>query len=162
MIVQFGSFAFSISRNIFIGSEILNTEFEDYISFLCSLPNIDPANITAATGESCDHYSLDFPYNLNLPSVTISALTGSVSVQRTLKNVGNKTETYIGSVIPPNGTTVNLHPTWFTISPQGTQDLEIQFCVTHPMKGFSFGEVILTGTLNHIVRITLSVFPLSE
>ncbi|XP_054786929.1 subtilisin-like protease SBT2.4 [Prosopis cineraria] len=133
---------------------------EDYISFLCSLPNIDPANITAATGESCN-FSLDYPYNLNLPSVTISSMTGSVSVRRTVMNVANKTETYLGSVLPPNGTTVKLNPSWFTISPQQTQDLEIQFCVTQPMGAFSFGEVVLTGSLNHIVRMTLSVFPVS-
>ncbi|KAI9128231.1 hypothetical protein K1719_001224 [Acacia pycnantha] len=134
---------------------------EDYISFLCSIPNIDPANITAATGESCNNFSLDFPYNLNLPSVTISSLAGSASVRRTVMNVANKTETYSGSVLPPNGTSVHLNPPWFTINPQQTQDLQIQFCVIQPVGAFSFGEVVLTGSLNHIVRITLSVFPVS-
>ncbi|XP_028763038.1 subtilisin-like protease SBT2.4, partial [Neltuma alba] len=133
---------------------------EDYIAFLCSLPNIDPANITAATGESCN-FSLDYPYNLNLPSVTISSMTGSVSVRRTVMNVANKTETYLGTVLPPNGTTVKLNPSWFIINPQKTQDLEIQFCVTQPVGAFSFGEVVFTGSLNHIVRMTLSVFPIS-
>lgn len=114
----------------------------------------------AATGEFCWH-SFEHPYDLNLPSVTISALRGSVSVRRTVINVGNHTETYLASVLPPNGTIVNLNPTWFTISPMETQDLDIQFSVVQPRKYFSFGEIVLTGSLDHIVRITLSVLPVS-
>ncbi|KAK7292434.1 hypothetical protein RIF29_08214 [Crotalaria pallida] len=140
---------------------VLASGFPDYISFLCSLPNIDPDVITAATGEPCNNHSFVYPHNLNLPSVTISALKGSASVRRTVMNVGNNTETYLVSVRPPNGTTVNLCPTWFTISPQGTQDLEIQLTVIQSMENFSFGDIVLTGSLNHIVRITLSVIPVS-
>lgn len=117
--------------------------------------------MTAATGESCNNFSLDYPYNLNLPSVTISSLSGSAFVRRTVMNVANETETYLGSVLPPNGTQVLLNPSLFTISPQQTQDLQIQIYVTQPLGAFSFGEVVLTGSLNHIVRITLSVFPIS-
>lgn len=76
-------------------------------------------------------------------------------------NVGNYTETYIGSVLPPNGTIVNLCPTLFTISPQGKQELEIKLTVIQPTQNFSFGQIVLIGNLNHIVRITLSVLPVS-
>ena len=124
------------------------------------MPNVDQDTIIAAIGEHCIQ-SFAYPYNLNLPSVTISALKGSVSVRRTVMNVRNNTETYVGAVLPPNGTTVNLNPTWFTISPRGTQDLEIQLTVLQTMENFSFGEIVLTGNLNHIVRITLSVLPVS-
>lgn len=137
-----------------------DAEFEDYISFLCSLPNIDWNTIKAATGIGCNQ-SLSHPANLNLPSVTISALTISQIVQRSLQNVGSKPETYLCSVLPPNGTMVNLSPTWFTIAPQGTQDIEIQFHVTQAVGEFSFGEIILIGSLNHIVRIPLSVLTVS-
>ncbi|KAJ1427166.1 Peptidase S8/S53 domain [Sesbania bispinosa] len=103
---------------------VLSSGYADFISFLCSLPNINSDTVVAATGESCNN-PFEYPSNLNLPSVTISSLRGTVSVRRTVMNVGNVTETYLGSVLPPNGTTVNLYPTRFTISPQGTQDLEI-------------------------------------
>ncbi|KAL5066335.1 hypothetical protein RYX36_028072 [Vicia faba] len=139
---------------------VLSSDYQDFISFLCSLPNIDPSTITRATGEPCNN-PFDYPSNLNLPSVTISALRGSISVRRTVMNVGNTTETYLGSILPPNGTSISLNPTWFTISPQGTQDLEIQINVNQPMDNFSFGEIVLTGSLDHIVRITLSVVPVS-
>ncbi|XP_061359333.1 subtilisin-like protease SBT2.4 [Gastrolobium bilobum] len=139
---------------------VLSSGYANFISFLCSLPNIDATTIIEATGEQCNN-AFAYPSDLNLPSVTISALRGSVCVRRTVMNVGNHTETFLGSVLPPNGTTVNLYPTWFTISPQGTQHLEIQLSVIQPMENFSFGEIVLIGNLNHIVRITLSVLPVS-
>ncbi|CAJ1941408.1 unnamed protein product [Sphenostylis stenocarpa] len=139
---------------------VLSSEYVDFIGFLCSLPNISTDAVIAATGEQCNHPFAN-PFSLNLPSISLSALRGSVSVRRTFMNVGNTTETYLGSVVPPNGTKVYLRPTWFTISPQGTQDLEIQFSVVQPKQNFTFGEIVLTGNLNHIVRITLSVLAVS-
>ncbi|KAJ9136391.1 hypothetical protein P3X46_033475 [Hevea brasiliensis] len=139
---------------------VFTSEFEDYISFLCSLPNINPTTIKIATGQQCNQ-PLSHPANLNLPSVTISALRGSLKVQRSVKNVGSKPETYLCSVISPNGTIVNLSPTWFAIAPQGTQNIDIQFRVTQARDVFSFGEIVLTGSLNHIVRIPLSILPVS-
>ncbi|OAY24592.1 hypothetical protein MANES_17G027600v8 [Manihot esculenta] len=136
------------------------SEFDDYISFLCSLPNISPTTIKIVTGETC-RKPLSHPANLNLPSVTISALRGSLRVQRSVKNVGSKPEIYLCSVISPNGTMVNPSPTWFAIAPQGTQNIDIQFRVTQAGDVFSFGEIVLTGSLNHIVRIPLSVLPVS-
>ena len=121
---------------------------------------MDTDAIIAATGDQCNH-PYAYPFSLNLPSVTISALRGSVSVWRTLMSVGNNTETYFASVQPPKGTKAYLYPTWFTISPQGTQDLEIQLSVIQPMSNFTFGEIVLTGNLNHIVRITLSDLAIS-
>ncbi|KAL1214783.1 Subtilisin-like protease SBT2.4 [Cardamine amara subsp. amara] len=135
---------------------VLPTVFEDYISFLCSLPNIDPVMIRAATGFWCTTV-LSHPANLNHPSVTISALKESLVLRRSFQNVSNKTETYIGSVRPPNGTTVRLTPSWFTIRPQRIQDLDIMFNVTEVQNQFTFGEIVLTGSLNHIIRIPLSV-----
>lgn len=78
-------------------------------------------------------------------------------VRRSFQNISNKTETYLGSVLPPNGTVVRLSPSWFTIRSQRTQDLDIEFNVTEVLNQFTFGEVVLTGSLNHIVRIPLSV-----
>ncbi|PQQ12161.1 subtilisin-like protease SBT2.4 [Prunus yedoensis var. nudiflora] len=139
---------------------VLSSGYEDYISFLCSLPEINPATTRNATGELCNN-TLDHPANLNLPSVTLSALKGSQIVRRTFTNVGSKPETYLCSALSPNGTIVDLCPTWFRIAPQGSQELHIQVKVTQAMDGFTFGEIVLTGSLNHIVRIPLSVFPVS-
>ncbi|XP_010473453.1 PREDICTED: subtilisin-like protease SBT2.4 [Camelina sativa] len=135
---------------------VLPAGFEDYISFLCSLPNINPVTIRAATGVWCTT-PLSHQANLNHPSVTISALKESLVVKRSFQNVSNKTETYLGSILPPNGTAVRLIPSWFTVPPQRIQGLDIEFNVTQVLNQFTFGEVVLTGSLNHIIRIPLSV-----
>ncbi|XP_041028336.1 subtilisin-like protease SBT2.4 isoform X2 [Juglans microcarpa x Juglans regia] len=139
---------------------VLSSGYDDYISFLCSLPGIDPVTIKNYVGEVCNH-SFSHAANLNLPSVTVSALAGTRSVRRTVKNVGLRPETYLCSVLPPNGTMVSLSPLWFDIAPEGTQDLNIQINVTKAKNDFSFGEIVLVGSLNHIVRIPLSVLPIS-
>ncbi|XP_059639719.1 subtilisin-like protease SBT2.4 [Cornus florida] len=139
---------------------VLPTGYEDYISFMCSLPNIDPATIRTATGGTCKQ-SFSAPSDLNIPSITISALVGSRLIQRTVKNVASMPETYLCSVLPPTGVLVELNPTWFRVAPQGSQVLEIKLSVNRTLDGFSFGEIVLTGSLNHIVRMTLSVMPVS-
>ncbi|GKC05387.1 subtilisin-like protease SBT2.4 [Tanacetum coccineum] len=134
--------------------------FEDYMSFLCSLPNTDPEIIKAAIGEQCSH-SFQAPSDLNIPSLTISALNGKQLVRRTVKSVADTAETYVCAVVPPNGVAVELNPPWFTIAPEGTQDLEVILKVTQVQDSFSYGEIVLTGNMKHIVRIPLSVLPAS-
>lgn len=139
---------------------VVDSTFEDYIAFLCSIPEIDRWAIRAATGAWCSQ-ALSHPANLNLPSVTISALRRSLTLRRSFRNVGGKPETYVCTAIAPNGTTINLHPPWFRITGNGTQDLDIEINVTAARNEFSFGEIVLTGSLNHIVRIPLSINPVS-
>ncbi|KAK4343654.1 hypothetical protein RND71_036748 [Anisodus tanguticus] len=139
---------------------VFSAGYEDYISFLCSLPNIDSAIVKTATGEVCGQV-FDNPSDLNLPSITITSLTGSRIVHRTVTNVASKAETYLSAVLPPKGVTVDIEPSWFRIAPQGTQDLRITLNVTQALDDFTFGEIVLTGSLNHVVKMQLSIFPVS-
>ncbi|XP_030533277.2 subtilisin-like protease SBT2.4 isoform X2 [Rhodamnia argentea] len=160
-----------------IGSGLLNptsalnpglvfpSDHEDDISFLCSLPKMDPLMVKAATGESCTR-SLTYPSDLNLPSVTISALTGVRTVRRRVKNVSARQLTFTVSMRPPNGTAISVNPPWFTIDPQGVQDLDMEISVTqasNELSGFRHGEVVLTGPedpssqIQLVVPITFSV-----
>ncbi|GJT03480.1 subtilisin-like protease SBT2.4 [Tanacetum coccineum] len=82
------------------------------------------------------NYSFQAPSDLNIPSLTISALNGKQLVRRTVKNVADTAETYVCAVVPPNGVAVELNPP-------------------------SYGEIVLTGNMKHIVRIPLSVLPAS-
>ncbi|KVI09402.1 Peptidase S8A, DUF1034 C-terminal [Cynara cardunculus var. scolymus] len=116
--------------------------------------------IKTAIGEPCTN-SFHAPSDLNIPSLTISALAGSQLVRRSFKNVAGKVETYVCAVVPPNGVAVELHPPWFTIGPDGTQDVEVKLNVTQVQDTFSYGEIVLTGSLKHIVRIPLSILPVS-
>ncbi|GMH05282.1 hypothetical protein Nepgr_007122 [Nepenthes gracilis] len=132
----------------------------EYVAFLCSLPNVDPGTVEATTGGSCNH-PLSHPSDLNLPSVTVTALAGSQVLHRTVKNVQSVSETYLCSVLPPAGVKVEVSPTWFTVDPNGEQIVEIKLSVTRVIDDFSFGEIVLTGSLNHIVRVPLSFLPVS-
>jgi hypothetical protein len=60
---------------------IIAPEDADYIAFLCSLPQISPEDVRAATGAACQA-PLASPADLNLPSITVSELRGSLSVRR--------------------------------------------------------------------------------
>ncbi|KAK4485050.1 hypothetical protein RD792_007658, partial [Penstemon davidsonii] len=139
---------------------VFSTGYEDYLSFLCSLPNTDPDKIRIATGGLCDA-TFNNPSDLNQPSVTLTALAGTRVVRRVVKNVASKPETYICAVLPPNGVMVSVDPPWFTIAPEETQNLAIKLVVSQVQDDFSFGEIVLAGSLNHIVRMTLSVMPVS-
>ncbi|XP_038987987.1 subtilisin-like protease SBT2.4 [Phoenix dactylifera] len=139
---------------------VFSSGFEDYISFLCSLPNIDPTAVRSATGTPCNK-PFESPSDLNLPSITISALRGFQLVRRSVKNVANRTETYSCSIQPPEGIKVSVQPSWFHMIPEGTQHLEIKFNITHASDSFRFGEIVLTGALDHIVRLPLAVLPVS-
>ncbi|KAL6653045.1 hypothetical protein ACP70R_011970 [Stipagrostis hirtigluma subsp. patula] len=133
----------------------------DYARFLCSLPQLGPGDVRAATGESCRPPSLASPADLNLPSVTVSALRGSLSVRRTVTNVASNAETYLCAALPPAGVAVAVRPAWFEVAPGETQELVIELSVTTASGAFSFGEVVLTGSLDHLVRLPLAVRPLA-
>ncbi|KAL3820755.1 hypothetical protein ACJIZ3_006660 [Penstemon smallii] len=139
---------------------VFSTGYEDYLSFLCSLPNTDPDKIRIATGGLCDA-TFNNPSDLNQPSVTITALSGTRMVRRVVKNVARKPETYICAVLPPNGVMVSVDPPWFTLAPEETQNLAVRLVVNQVQDDFSFGEIVLVGSLNHIVRMPLSVMPVS-
>lgn len=134
-------------------------DYEDCISFLCSIPNINPLTVKAATGESCTH-PFAYPSDLNLPSVTISALARVRTVRRRVKNVSTRQLTFTVLIRPPNGMAITVNPPWFTIDPQGVQDLDMEIRVTqasNELHEFCHGEVVLTGPENPSSQIQLVV-----
>lgn len=138
----------------------LETGYEDYLTFLCSLPDTDPEKVRIATGGTCPG-SYSNPSDLNQPSLTITALSGARVTRRIVKNVASKPETYVCAVVPPKGVTVSVDPPWFNVAPEATQVLEIRLAVTQALDDFAFGEIVMTGSLNHIVRMPLSILPVS-
>ncbi|XP_074580686.1 subtilisin-like protease SBT2.4 [Curcuma longa] len=140
---------------------VFSAEFEDYVNFLCALPDVSPALVRSATGMKCDAESSSSPADLNLPSVTISTLKGHQTVKRSVRNVAGKAETYLIAVKPPHPEVVevSVHPEWFEIPVDGVQELAIEFKVLQTSESFAFGEIVLTGSLNHVVRLPLAIRP---
>ncbi|TVT96892.1 hypothetical protein EJB05_57889, partial [Eragrostis curvula] len=90
---------------------VIAPEDEDYIGFLCSLPQLSADDVRSATGAACQPSPwLASPADLNLPSITVAALRRSLSVRRTVWNVASKNETYLCSVLPPAGVDVTVRP----------------------------------------------------
>ncbi|XP_047330197.1 subtilisin-like protease SBT2.4 [Impatiens glandulifera] len=134
---------------------VFTSGYDDYVNFLCSHPNTDPDMVRTATGGTCG--SFGNPSDLNLPSVTMTRLVDFAIVKRSVKNVGGKVETYMCAISHPKGVKVKVKPSVFRIEPLRSQRLEIRLKVTKKMEGFRFGEIVLIGSLNHIVRIPLSL-----
>ncbi|XP_031497840.1 subtilisin-like protease SBT5.6 [Nymphaea colorata] len=83
---------------------VYDASYEDYLLFLCS----SGAQIDSSF--KCPVKS-PRPYELNYPSVAISALNETTIVTRTVTNVGITGKvTYNASVIPPSGVSVKIHP----------------------------------------------------
>lgn len=140
---------------------VFQAEFEDYMSFLCSLPNVNAEAVKAATGQSCTA-TLQWPSDLNLPSITVSRLIGSRTVKRTVTNVGQTMEYFEASVVNPRGVEVRINPSTFTIESGESQEVNIEVSVSEAINVFSFGEIVFTGDENHVVRMPLSVLPVSS
>ncbi|KAK3142931.1 hypothetical protein QOZ80_4BG0354350 [Eleusine coracana subsp. coracana] len=139
---------------------IIAPDDDDYISFLCSLPQLNPDDVRAATGVACQA-PLASPADLNLPSITLSALRGFLSVRRRVTNVASNKETYLCSALPPAGVDVTVRPGWFEVAPGAMQEIVVELRATWVSGSFSFGEIVLTGSLDHLVRLPLAVRPLA-
>jgi subtilisin family serine protease len=128
--------------------------FDDYRAFLrsqgvCTLCfGTGPAPVTAAT-------------NLNVPSVTIRALAGTLTVTRTVKNVG-AAGTYKVGVEAPNGVDVAVNPTELTLAAGQTASYQITFTANRRavFNEYAFGALTWSdGKGGHRVRSPLVVRP---
>lgn len=137
---------------------IFDATYTDYVDFLCSVGSLSPASVQAASGATCSpgiHKSTD----LNLPSITIGILTGTLSVPRVVTNVG-PLETYTAVIFNPTDVEVSVDPLTFTISPGKTQSLTVTLKALKNavyLNQTSFGRIELTGSWGHRVKVPVTV-----
>lgn len=83
---------------------IYDATYDDYLIFLCGrgFKNID-ANF------KCPNTTI-LPWNLNYPSVAVDRLNGTVTVERTVTNVGFPVSIYRAYVESPAGFSVKVTP----------------------------------------------------
>ncbi|XP_047338460.1 subtilisin-like protease SBT5.6 [Impatiens glandulifera] len=93
---------------------VYDASYEDYLLFLCSsgVNNIDPSTF------KCPKQSPS-PMNLNYPSIAISKVNRTVTVKRTVTNVGGRKSIYFASVKPPVGFSVKVSPAMLKFSRVG-------------------------------------------
>ncbi|KAK4789864.1 hypothetical protein SAY86_017168 [Trapa natans] len=147
---------------------------QDYRSFLCSL-GYSQRSLHHITGDNatCNSQTFTTPSELNYPSITVPNLRGTVSVHRTVTNVGNPRSVYEALVSPPRGVNVTVEPKRGVHGGRGqskprpadpvmTADLDISTIVNQYSY---FGFAASTGNaieLNCVLRWNLTVEEIAE
>ncbi|KAI4317342.1 hypothetical protein L6164_025216 [Bauhinia variegata] len=136
----------------------------DYIIFLCNI-GFNQDQITRVilpppgTERSCQRFATKTNSYLNYPSITVSNLRSTMTIKKTVRNVGkNKNAIYFATIVAPCGVEVEIWPkvlifSWFRE--------ENSFYVTlKPVKEsqgrYDFGEIVWSDGL-HFVRSPLVV-----
>ena len=119
----------------------------EYDAYQCK---VNRASVT--TADCAASGTLGETYNLNLPSITVGAVVGSVTVTRTVTNVGATSATYTAAVSGLTGFTSVVTPASFTIAPGGKRTFTIRLTSAGAIENvWSFGALTWTdGT--HVVR----------
>ena len=118
----------------------------DYASYQCKV------NRTAVPASDCATYgTLDETYNLNQPSITISTLVGTVTVRRTVTNVGSSTATYNAAIHVP-GFTAEVSPATLTLAPGAKGTFTVRLVPGTAVEGvWQYGALVWTDG-SHVVR----------
>lgn len=132
---------------------------QDYINYMCAMGYSDAAidrlsGQTKSCGSSSSHDVLD----LNLPSITVPNLMNSVSVTRSVTNVGDTNSTYEAVIAAPLGTVVEVKPMKLVFS---SEMKKISFRVTISALNkvsteYYFGSLTWSDGV-HQVKIPISV-----
>ncbi|THG17647.1 subtilisin-like protease SBT5.6 [Camellia sinensis] len=138
---------------------VYDATYSDYLLFLCSngVKNLNPSFKCPKESPSTN--------NLNYPSLAISKLNGTVTVKRTVTNVGGGKSVYFSRVKPPMGFSVKVSPSIlffkhvgqkksFTIRVKAVNEAEIEGSIGK--NEYSFGWYTWTDGV-HIVRSPMAV-----
>jgi subtilisin family serine protease len=131
--------------------------FLDWLAFLCGTTDgVDPADCEFL--EMDLGFSLD-PSDLNVASFAIGSLAGTQTVERTVTNVSDVSETYEFSYSLP-GVDVVADPSSFTLAPWESATYTLTFTVTSAAPdAYVTGFVHWTGDQGHVVRSPVAVLP---
>jgi len=98
---------------------VYDLSLRDYNNFFCSL-YYNSSQLKAITGKAFNCPARPSKiYNLNYPSITVSALKGSATVRRTVTNVAGGPVTYKAKVQSPDGVSVLVEPAELHFSTSG-------------------------------------------
>lgn len=123
----------------------------DYLNFLCTLGY----NETLISLLSKNTYKCPNPINLanfNYPSITIPSLVGSITVTRTVKNVGSP-GTYRAKVTRPMGILIYVKPRKFKFEKVGeekTFSVSLKVENAQAIKEYVFSELIWSDNVHHV------------
>lgn len=142
---------------------VYDMKTRDYIIFLCNIGyNQEQINQlvlpSPGTDTSCSHVHQTIS-NINYPSITISNLQSTMTIKRTVRNVGRRTSAiYFANIVNPHGVEVIIWPRILIFS---CLKEELSYFVTlKPLKKsqgrYDFGEIVWSDGI-HYVRSPLVV-----
>lgn len=139
---------------------VFDASFRHYVEFLCAVPGVDDMSIRRAVGVGCPSPDkrMEWCSDLNTASVTVSNLVGSRKVARRVTNVGDADEKYRVILQEPVGVKISVAPSVFKISVNASRYIIIRIEATQRTNAYSFGEMVLEGNRDHVVRVPISVF----
>ncbi|XP_043695404.1 subtilisin-like protease SBT3.9 [Telopea speciosissima] len=131
---------------------------ENYNLFLCSMgytskeiTNINKRKVSCWKNKYSE-------FDLNLPSISIPILKNTITVTRTVTNVGSVNSFYIALVESPEGVKMKVEPQTLSFNSSITMlSFKVTFTSTLKLLGdYSFGSLSWTDG-QHLVRIPLAV-----
>ncbi|KAG8381589.1 hypothetical protein BUALT_Bualt06G0137200 [Buddleja alternifolia] len=137
---------------------IYDIETQNYINYLCAM-GYNQISINQLTGKrnSCPK-SNNSVLDLNLPSITVPNLKGTVTVTRIVTNVGDPNSKYEVVVSPPLGIVVKVNPMRLVFNPT-VKKLSFSVTITTLHKittEYYFGSLTWTDKV-HQVKIPITV-----
>lgn len=136
---------------------VYDLTIDDYLSFLCGQGYNETQIKTFTQGPFKCPKPVNF-INMNLPSITVPSLNGSVTVTRTLKNVGSPA-TYKARIRSPIGISAVVEPNSLEFKDVGEEkSFKITFKVEESKapKDYVFGNLIWSDR-KHYVRSPIIV-----
>lgn len=131
---------------------------DDYLSFICSLGYNESQIMLFTEGSYICPKTLSL-IDLNYPSIAVPCLKGSVTVTRTLKNVGSP-GTYNARIVPPRGVSAKIEPETIKFERLGEEKsfkLTLKFKSKNPGSGdYVFGRLAWSDG-KHYVRSPIVV-----
>ena len=112
----------------------------DYVRYQCKVNRaaVVPASDCTTLG------TLDETYNLNLPSITVGNVLGSVTVTRRVTNVGTASATYTANATTP-GFTPLVTPSTLTLLPGETKSFTLKLTAAGAVENvWSYGSLTWT------------------
>ncbi len=138
---------------------VFETTADEYDAFACGVdsPGVDPSRCDelAAAGFSFA------PVDLNQPNIAISQLANSRTVTRRVTNVSDTAESFVASVTPPEGMTVEVSPSTLALGPGESASYEVTLTYRDgPIDIWRSGSMTWQSA-EHSVRSVLAVRPVS-
>ncbi|XP_060188842.1 subtilisin-like protease SBT5.3 isoform X2 [Lycium barbarum] len=136
---------------------VYDLTIDDYLSFLCAQGYNETQIKTFTQGPFKCPDPINF-INMNLPSITVPNLNGSVTVTRTLKNVGSPA-TYKARIRRPIGISVIVEPNileFKNIGEEKSFKLTLKVKGVNAPKDYVFGQLIWSDS-KHYVRSPIVV-----